>query len=143
MVAYLGMSDGLPNVCYYNNQEYGFSKPYSEKTAERIDAEVHRMIHEQYERAKKILLDNKDKHEQLADLLVEREVIFREDVEQIFGPRPWKSRSDELLELQEEENRRRAEQMAEEHARKKAEQAANGDAESNNTPPAPPQTPNV
>ena len=143
MVAYLGMSDGLPNVCYYNNQEYGFTKPYSEKTAERIDAEVHRMIHEQYERAKKILLDNKDKHEQLADLLVEREVIFREDVEQIFGPRPWKSRSDELLELQEEENRRRAEQMAEEHARKKAEQAANGDAESNNTPPAPPQTPNV
>lgn len=143
MVAYLGMSDGLPNVCYYNNQDYGFSKPYSEKTAELIDAEVHRMIQEQYERAKKILLENKEKHEQLANLLCEREVIFREDVEKIFGPRQWKSRSDELLELQEEENRRRAEQMAEEHARKKAaEQAGEGSA-TTETPPAPPQIPNA
>ena len=136
MVAYMGMSDALPNVCYYENQEYGFTKPYSEKTAEQIDAEVHRLIAEQYERAKRILTENSDKHAQLADLLVEREVIYREDVERIFGPRPWKSRADELLELQEQENRARAEQMAEEHARKKAESANQTDTQ---TPPPPPE----
>ena len=99
MVAYLGMSDKLSNVCYYNAQnEYNFTKPYSERTSELIDAEVQRMIAEQYERAKKLLAENANKHNQLADLLVEREVIFTEDVEHIFGPRPWKSRADVLME---------------------------------------------
>jgi len=120
MVAYLGMSEELSNLSYYNQQEYNFTKPYSEKTAEKIDGEVHALIEEQYERAKQILGENKEKHAALAELLVEREVIFREDVEKIFGPRPWKSRADELMEEQEAENRRKAEAMAEEHARKKA-----------------------
>lgn len=99
MVAYLGMSDKLSNLCYYNSQgEYGFTKPYSDKTAELIDSEVQKMVNEQYERAKMLLTENAAKHNALADLLVEREVIFTEDVERIFGPRPWKSRADVLME---------------------------------------------
>ena len=112
MVAYLGMSESLSNLCYYNVQgDYNFTKPYSEKTAELIDVEVKRMVAEQYERARKLLLDNAAKHNALADLLVDREVIFTEDVERIFGPRPWKSRADVLMEeealkLAEERTRR-------------------------------------
>ena len=112
MVAYLGMSDSLSNLCYYNVQgDDNFTKPSSEKTAELIDVEVKRMVAEQYERARKLLLDNAAKHNALADLLVEREVIFTEDVERIFGPRPWKSRADVLMEeealkLAEERTRR-------------------------------------
>ncbi len=98
MVAYLGMSDELSNLCYYNNQEYNFTKPYSEKTAEKIDEEVKKLVHEQYERAKKLLADNAKKHGELAQILIDREVIFTEDVEKIFGKRPWKSRADELME---------------------------------------------
>ena len=79
------MSDKLPNLCYYNNEEYSFNRPYSEKTAELIDEEVKRMVNEQYERAKKILSDNKDGHNQLAQQLIDKEVIFAEDVEAIFG----------------------------------------------------------
>ena len=101
MVAYLGMSSELSNLCYYNNQEYNFTKPYSEKTAEKIDAEVSRLVGEQYARAKQILTDNADKHGQLAQLLIDREVIFTEDVERIFGKRPWKSRADILMEEEE------------------------------------------
>ena len=98
MTAYMGMSDKLPNLCYYNaGDEFGFNKPYSEHTAELIDNEVKHMINEQYERAKRILMENKEKHNQLAQRLVEREVIFAEDVEEIFGPRPWVSRSEEIL----------------------------------------------
>lgn len=124
MVAYLGMSEALPNLCYYENQEYGFTKPYSEKTAEVIDAEVKKLIAEQYARAKKILSDNADKHASLTQLLVNREVIFREDVEEIFGARPWKSRADEILEIQEAENRKKAEAMAEAYAARKAAENA-------------------
>ncbi len=98
MIAYMGMSDRLPNLCYYNNDEYSWQRPYSEATAELIDEEVKRMINEQYERAKAILKEKMDGHHQLADLLVEREVIFAEDVEHIFGKRPWASRTEELLE---------------------------------------------
>ena len=97
MIAYLGMSDKLPNLCYYNNEEYSFNRPYSEKTAELIDEEVKRMVNEQYERAKKILSDNKDGHNQLAQQLIDKEVIFAEDVQAIFGKRPWASRSEEII----------------------------------------------
>ena len=98
MTAYMGMSENLPNLCYYNaGDEFGFNKPYSEHTAQMIDEEVKRMINEQYERAKRILSENKEKHNQLAQRLVEREVIFAEDVEEIFGPRPWSSRSEEIF----------------------------------------------
>ncbi len=97
MIAYAGMGDKLPNLCYYNTQEQ-FQKPYSEKTAELIDNEVKVLIAEQYERAKRMLLQYKEGHRQLADLLMEREVIFAEDAERIFGKRPWASRSEEILE---------------------------------------------
>lgn len=97
MIAYLGMSEALPNLCYYSNDEYSFNRPYSEKTAELIDAEVKKMVNEQYERAKQILSDNKEGHNQLAQLLIDKEVIFAEDVERIFGPRPWTSRSTEVM----------------------------------------------
>ncbi|MBE6261603.1 MAG: ATP-dependent zinc metalloprotease FtsH [Prevotella sp.] len=114
MVAYAGMSDKLPNICYYNQQEYTFQKPYSETTAKLMDEEVLKMVNEQYERAKQILTEHKDGHAQLAQLLVEREVIFADDVEKIFGKRPWTSRSEELLEAQ---MRADAERMAAERAK--------------------------
>lgn len=97
MIAYAGMSDKLPNLCYYNNDEYSFNKPYSEHTAELIDKEVQTMINEQYARAKELLKEHKEGHNQLAELLIEREVIFAEDVEKIFGKRPWTSRSEEIM----------------------------------------------
>jgi cell division protease FtsH len=97
MVAYAGMSDRLPNLCYYNNEEYSFSKPYSDTTAELIDEEVKKMIAEQYDRAKRLLTEHREGHAQLAQLLVDKEVIFAEDVECIFGPRPWVSRSEEIM----------------------------------------------
>ena len=97
MIAYAGMSDKLPNLCYYNNEEYSFSKPYSDRTAELIDEEVKRMINEQYDRAKKMLSEHKEGHNQLAQLLMDKEVIFAEDVERIFGKRPWASRSEEIM----------------------------------------------
>ncbi len=97
MIAYMGMSDALPNLCYYSNEEYSWQRPYSEATAELIDKEVKRMIAEQYDRAKRLLLEKREGHKALADLLVEREVIYAEDVEKIFGKRPWVSRTEELL----------------------------------------------
>ena len=101
MIAYAGMGDKLPNLCYYNSQEQ-FHKPYSEKTAELIDNEVKALIAEQYERAKSLLRQHMEGHHQLATLLVEREVIFAEDAEKIFGKRIWASRSEEILEPIEE-----------------------------------------
>ena len=98
MVAYAGMSDQLPNICYYNNQEYQFQRPYSETTAKIMDDEVLKIINDEYARAKAILDEHRDGHRQLAELLFTKEVIYAEDVEQIFGKRPWVSRSEELLE---------------------------------------------
>jgi cell division protease FtsH len=97
MVAYAGMSDRLPNLCYYNNEEYSFSKPYSDSTAELIDEEVKAIIAEQYARAKRMLEEHREGHNELAQLLMDKEVIFAEDVERIFGPRPWVSRSEEIM----------------------------------------------
>ena len=97
MTAYLGVSEKLPNLCYYNNDEYSFNRPYSERTAEVIDDEVKTMVNEQYDRAKQILSEYSSQHNQLADLLIEKEVIFAEDVERIFGKRPWASRSEEIM----------------------------------------------
>ncbi len=90
MVTYYGMSKKMGNISYFDSSgqnEYGFTKPYSEETAKEIDHEVSIIIEEQYERAKKILLENRDKHAELANLLLEREVIFSEDLESIFGKR--------------------------------------------------------
>ena len=114
MIAYAGMSDKLPNLCYYNRMEYQFQRPYSESTAKLIDEEVLKMVNEQYERAKQILTEHKEGHAQLAQLLIDREVIFADDVERIFGKRPWTSRAEELLEAQQ---RAEAERMAAERAK--------------------------
>ena len=98
MVAYYGMSDKLTNLCYYDSQaDYSFTKPYSEETAKVIDDEVKALINNQYERAKQVLRENAEGHRKLAEILFEREVIFADDVEKIFGKRKWESRSDELM----------------------------------------------
>lgn len=107
MVVYYGMSDKLPNINYYDSsgQEWGFTKPFSESTARIIDEEVQQIISEQYERAKKILAENAEGHNELANVLLEREVIYREDVEHIFGKRPWASRSEEILEKENKDDK--------------------------------------
>ena len=120
MIAFAGMSDRLPNICYYNNQEYSFQKPYSETTAKVIDEEVLKMINEQYARAKQLLEEHKEGHNELAELLISREVIFAEDVERIFGKRPWTSRSQEIIEAN-------ALQKAEEALEAKKSEASEGD----------------
>ena len=99
MVVYYGMSDRLPNLSYYDStgQDYGFTKPYSNERAQIIDEEVSRIISEQYERAKEILRHHAEGHGKLTDVLISREVIFTQDVIDIFGPRQWKSRTDEIL----------------------------------------------
>ena len=102
MVAYYGMSDQLKDISFYDSTgryDYGFVKPYSEQTAKVIDEETKRIIAEQMARAKQILTKQAEGHHQIAQLLMEREVITSEDVERILGPRPWKSRGDELLEV--------------------------------------------
>ena len=111
MVVYFGMSDRLPNLNYYDSsgQDWGFTKPYSEETARMIDQEVQAIINEQYERAKSILKEHASGHNMLAQVLLEREVIYTEDVEHIFGKRAWVSRSEEILELQEKANGKKAE----------------------------------
>ena len=130
MIAYLGMSDKLPNLCYYNNDEYSFNRPYSEKTAELIDEEVKRMVNEQYDRAKRILSENKEGHNELTQLLIDKEVIFAEDVERIFGKRPWASRSEEIMAAKESQDAARAERelaqkLKEEEKEIKEEEAKN------------------
>jgi cell division protease FtsH len=105
MVVYFGMSDKLPHLNYYDSsgQDWGFTKPYSEETAKSIDHEVQRIINEQYKRAKLILSEHAEGHNELAKVLLEREVIYSEDVERIFGKRAWVSRSEEIL-IQQEKN---------------------------------------
>jgi cell division protease FtsH len=100
MVAYYGMSDKLKNLSYYDSTgryDMGITKPYSEKTAEVIDSETSAIIAEQMARAKKILEENAEGHNKLAELLIEKEVITSDDVEAILGPRPWASRTDEII----------------------------------------------
>ena len=137
MVAYAGMSEALPNICYYNNQEYQFQRPYSETTAKLMDEEVLKMINTQYERAKKLLNEHAEGHRQLAELLFQKEVIFAEDVEKIFGKRPWVSRSEEIIEANEanapklEDRPDAVKQAQAEHERAKAEAEANHDNKEN------------
>ena len=128
MVAYAGMSDRLPNICYYNNDEYQFQRPYSETTAKTIDDEVLKMINDEYARAKAILKEHSEGHNELAELLIKREVIFAEDVERIFGKRPWVSRSEEII----EDNTPKLEDMPEEVRQAQAEHEASVK-ENNNT----------
>lgn len=132
MIAYAGMSDKLPNISYYNNQEYPYQRPYSDTTAQLIDQEVLKMINGQYERAKKIITEHKEGHQKLTELLISREVIFAEDVEEIFGKRPWRSRTQELIEANEKANALTLDNMPEEvrkaeeeHKRKLESEEAN------------------
>ena len=113
MIAYAGMSDKLPNISYYNNNEYMYQRPYSDTTARLIDEEVLKMLNEQYDRAKQILTEQKEGHARLTELLMTQEVIFAEDVEHIFGKRPWVSRTQELIEANEKANELRLEDMPE------------------------------
>ena len=130
MIAYLGMSEKLPNLCYYNNDEYSFNRPYSEKTAELIDEEVKNMVNEQYERAKQILSEHSDGHQKLSQLLIDREVIFAEDVEEIFGKRPWASRSEEISAHKISKDLKRAEETSAKAA-VKSEEEVKEEAQSN------------
>ncbi len=105
LVMVFGMGKSIPNMNYYDStgQDYGFTKPFSEETARRIDEEVIRIVSEQYERAKSILREHAEQHNRMRDLLVEKEVIFTDDVREILGPRKWKSRTDEISELNEKD----------------------------------------
>lgn len=109
IVVYYGMSDVLPNLCYYDStgREYGFSKPYGEERAKEIDKEVSRIIAEQYERAKKILTEHSEGHAKLAETLLTKEVMYAEDLVKIFGKRRWKSRTEEIMQLQAERDAKR------------------------------------
>ena len=95
MVSIFGMSEKVGNISYYDStgqSDYSFTKPYSEKTAELIDDEVKVLIESQYKRANQILKDNSEGHTKLGNLLLEKEVIFSEDLEVIFGKRPWEKK---------------------------------------------------
>ena len=123
IVVYYGMSDKIPNVCYYDStgQAYGFSKPYGGERAKQIDDEVSRIIQEQYERAKQILRDHKEGHAKLAETLLTKEVMYAEDLVNIFGKRQWKSRTEEIMKLQAERDAKRA---LEEGSKKDADASA-------------------
>lgn len=128
MISYMGMSNKLPNLCYYDsaNQNYGFTKPYSEETSLLIDQEVQKMIQEQYQRAKELLKKHTDGHHQLAKILLEKEVIFAEDLKVIFGERQWISRSEEILREAEDPNTKNKEPEKNEEVESSV---ANGDSE--------------
>ena len=112
MIMVYGMGESIPNLNYYDStgQDYGFTKPYSEETARQIDLEVARIVKEQYERAKQILREHATQHNKLRDMLVEREVIFHDDVQAVLGKRPWKSRTDEIIEINKKEEAERHKQ---------------------------------
>jgi len=104
MVTVYGLSDKIGNLTYYDSSgqsEYGFSKPYSEQTAELIDNEISDIIEKQYQRAIKLLEENKDKLTELAEVLLEKEVIFKDNLEKIFGKRAFGP--EELLDTQKSE----------------------------------------
>ena len=126
IVVYYGMSEKLPNVCYYDStgQAYGFSKPYGGERAKQIDDEVSRIIGEQYERAKRIISEHKDGHARLAETLLTKEVMYSEDLKEIFGERQWRSRTEEIMQLQAE---RDAAREAAKAAEEKSAQAGTTD----------------
>ncbi|MEG1616179.1 MAG: ATP-dependent zinc metalloprotease FtsH [Bacteroidales bacterium] len=137
MIAYYGMSDKLPNLSYYDStgQEYGFTKPYSDDTAKVIDAEVSALIKQEYERAKRILTEHAEGHGSLTKVLIEREVIYTDDLTAIFGKRPWTSRSEELLADEESKKitEKPSESPVEQSNDETAEEANTGVADSDTT----------
>lgn len=137
LVFVYGMSPKLANLNYYDStgQEYGFTKPYSEETARIIDEEVRRIVNEQYERAKQILREYAKQHNEIRDLLVKDEVIFHDDVERILGPRKWKSRTDEVLELTRKDEEKRKNAALLDNA-KKDQTSEGGDAPASSNQPS-------
>lgn len=123
IVTYYGMSEKLPNICYYDSsgQSYGFSKPYGGERAKMIDEEVSRIIAEQYERAKQIIRDHAEGHTKLSETLLTKEVMYSEDLKEIFGPRQWRSRTEEIMLLQAQRDAERAKAESEKQASEKAE----------------------
>ena len=122
MVSIYGLSEKVGNISYYDSsgQQSGFTKPYSEERAQTIDQEVSRILEEQYQRAKELLITHKDKVEKLGSELLEKEVIFKDDLSKIFGERKWKSYEEEqLIKLDKEEDKK-----AKEKEEKKAEKIA-------------------
>ena len=128
MVSFYGMSSDIGNLSYYNStDDYGFTKPYSDKTAEKIDADVKAMVEEQYERAKEVLRNNMEGLTQLAETLLEKEVIFSDDLERIFGKRKGENKAlDAINEAKEQEKAEAENQTAE------AEKDSGSDAEIEN-----------
>ena len=99
LVVFYGMSPEIGNVSFFDSSgrtDYGFTKPFSEKTAEVIDREVRRIVEEAYAKAKELILSHRSQLDELAGQLFDKEVLFREDLERIYGPRPWESRADQL-----------------------------------------------
>jgi cell division protease FtsH len=95
LVTYYGMSPEVGNISFYDStgqNEYSFAKPFSEKTAETIDREVRRMVEEAYSKAKELLTSHREQLDELASQLYDKEVLFREDLERIYGPRPWEDK---------------------------------------------------
>jgi cell division protease FtsH len=115
MVSIYGLNDKIGNISFYDSSgqsDYSFQKPYSEKTAELIDSEVKGIIDNAYERTLNILKDNRDKLNQLAELLLDKEVIFKEDMEQIFGKRPFVKDEEPLIHDEEEKDTESAKDSA-------------------------------
>jgi cell division protease FtsH len=135
MVMMYGMSDKLPNINYNDStgQDYGFTKPFSEETAKMIDEEVARIINEQYERAKQILKQYATEHNKIRDLLVEKEVIFHDDVKEILGERKWKSRTDEIMELNKRDDNQK--KGIEDLSAKKDDKIDNPESKDSTSPP--------
>jgi cell division protease FtsH len=135
MVMMYGMSDKLPNINYNDStgQDYGFTKPFSEETAKMIDEEVARIINEQYERAKQILKQYAAEHNKIRDLLVEKEVIFHDDVKEILGERKWKSRTDEIMELNKRDDNQK--KGIEDLSAKKDDKIDNPESKDSTSPP--------
>jgi cell division protease FtsH len=95
MVVFYGLNEKIGNISYYDStgqQDFNFTKPFSEKTAETIDKEISKLVESSYQRAKELLKENRENVEKLANALLEKEVIYREDLELIFGKRPWEER---------------------------------------------------
>lgn len=139
MVAYYGMSPNLPNINYaeMQNEGYGLAKPYSDRTAELIDAEVNEIIRTQYERAKELLRTHSEGHRALSDLLLSEEVIYTEDVERLLGKRQWTSRTDEIMSAKRERQTRLKGQTDTAQSPEGAETiASEGQAETSETEPA-------
>jgi cell division protease FtsH len=140
LVMMYGMSPKLPNINYNDStgQEYGFQKPYSEETARLIDEEISRIISEQYERAKEILRKYSREHNQLRDMLIKNEVIYTQDVENVLGKRQWKSRTDEILEINKKEDTSAPKALESSDEKKDGDDTAENagsDSEDSETPP--------